>query len=261
MRRPNVRWLGSIALLAIAVAWPASAFAQAQAAPSGAALKPEAVAGRYQGTATSPNGDLAITVDLKADKGTLTGTVESGQGTMNITSANVTGDKVTLTIDVGGAPGTITGTVKGERIEGTWTMADVNGTFTLTKVTGDAAKAPAENAAAPAPPATGAAPKPAAPSGDPLTGQWDGVTGNADMSVPFTMNLKLDGDKVTGDISSEQGGAQFNPGTWKDGALSISFEFSGMGTVTMLASLKEGKLVGTMDFSGQMQMNWAAVKK
>jgi hypothetical protein len=75
------------------------------------------------------------------------------------------------------------------------------------------------------------------------------------------MNLRLEGEKVTGDISSEQGGAAFNPGVWKDGALTITFDFTGMGTVTMVGALKEGKLVGTMDFAGQMQMSWAAVRK
>ncbi len=264
MRRSNVGWLASIVFFAIVATWPSISFAQAQApaAQAGAALKPEAIAGRYQGTATSPNGDVTVTLDLKADKGTLTGSIESSQGTLNITNSTIAGDRLTLGIDMGGAAGNLTGTVKGDRIEGTWTVADATGTFAVAKMAAaDAPKPQSDKAPAAAPAAPEAAAKATAPAGDPLTGQWDGVTGNADMSVPFTMNLKLDGEKVTGDISSEQGGAQFNPGTWKDGALSISFEFGGMGTVTVLASFKEGKLVGTMDFAGQMQMSWAAVKK
>jgi hypothetical protein len=198
-------------------------------------------------------------VNLTAEKGVLTGTIEHAQGSViNVTGSSITGDKLTLNIDMGGSPGTITGTMKGDRFEGTWTMGAESGSVIVTRATGQAEKPAAEK-----PPADAATPaKPAmVPGADPLTGAWDGVTGNGDMSVPFTMNLKLEGEKVTGDISSEQGSVTFNPGAWKDGALSITFEFSGMGTVTMVGAMKEGKLVGTMDFGGQMQMSWAAVKK
>ena len=254
MRRANVGWIGLIVLVVmVAVAWPASSFAQAGAGPT-----PETVAGKYQGTAKTPDGDVPLNVDLKIAQGAVSGTIDSGHGPIAITGGSLAGDRVTLNVDMGGTAGTIAGTVKGDRIDGTWTMGDATGAFTLTRVTGDAAKAAADPSAA-----SGAAPaKPAADaSADPLTGEWSGVTGNNDMSVPFTMRLKLEGDKVTGDISSDQGGAQFTPGSWKDGALTISFEFTGMGTVLMVASFNEGKLVGTMDFSGQMQMAWAAVKK
>lgn len=257
MRRSNISGLAVIVLSVAALAWPATAFAQA-GAQAGTTLKPEALAGKYQGTATTSDGETPITVNLAADKGVVTGTIETHQGVVTVTGCSITGDKVTLNIDMGGSPGTITGTMKGDRFEGTWTLGAESGAVNVTRATGPAADQPAGEK----PPAGGAAPaKPAAAAaGDPLTGSWDGVTGNSDMSVPFTMNLKLEGEKVTGDISSEQGGTTFTPGVFKDGALSITFDFNGM-AVTMVGALKEGKLVGTMDFAGQMQMSWAAVKK
>ena len=266
MRRTKVGWPGLIVLLTavVAIVAPASAFAQAQATQAPSAVKPEALAGIYKGTATSPNGDVALTVTLKYEKGAFSGTVQHSQGsTVAITGGTLTGDRLALNFDMGGAPGTITCTVKDPaRIEGSWTMGDASGTLALTKATGDptqpAEDKPAAGAATGAPAAAG---KPAGAAGDPITGQWDGVTGNNDMSVPFTMNLKLDGEKVTGDISSDQGGAPFSTGTWKDGALNLSFELSGMGTVTMVGAMQEGKLVGSLDVAGQFQMQWAAVKK
>ena len=97
MRRANVGWLGLIVLVAmLAVAWPAPSFAQAQAAQAGTALKPEAVAGKYQGTANTPSGDMPLSVDLKTEKGTFAGTIESGQGPVAITGGSITGDRVTL---------------------------------------------------------------------------------------------------------------------------------------------------------------------
>ena len=209
MRRVNTGWLGLVVLVAVlAAGWPVNAFAQA--AQAGTAVKPEALAGSYQGTATSPNGDLQLTVTLKYEKGAFTGTIEHTQGdAIAITAGTLTGDRLVLSIDMGGAPGTITCTVKDPaRVEGTWALGDQSGTVVLTRAAGDATK-PAADKAAPAatPPAGATGAKPPAAGSDPITGEWDGVTGNNEMSVPFSMRLKLEGDKVTGDISSDQGGA------------------------------------------------------
>jgi len=260
MRRRNVGWFGLAVLVAmLAIAWPANSFAQAQAAQTVAALKPEAIAGKYQGTANTPSGDVTVVADLRAEKGTLTGTIEYGQGPAMITGSTISGDRVTLTIDAGGTPGTITGTVKGDRIEGTWVLGEESGTYTLTKVTGEAAKPAAEKPAGAE--ATPAKPE-AAASADPISGVWDGVTGTEAMSYPFVLTLKLDGEKVTGEISSDQGGTTpLIPGSWKDGTLTISFAFGQMGTMTLVGAIKEGKLVGTLDMGGQFQMPWAAVKR
>ncbi len=264
MRRANVGWLGFIVFItALATAWPANAFGQAQGNQANTALKPEALAGTYQGTATSPSGDMTVSVTLKYEKGAFSGTIEHPEGpAIPITGGTLTEDRLVLTIDMGGAPGTITCTVKDPaRVEGTWSMADASGTVALTRAAADGAKPAADKPAAAAPAAGATGEKPAAAGADPISGQWDGVTGNSDMSVPFTMRLKLDGEKVSGDISSDQGSAPLSVGTWKNGALNLSFELSSAGTITMVGSIQEGKLVGSLDVGGQMQMQWAAVKK
>jgi hypothetical protein len=265
MRRLNIG-LGLIVFVtALVVGWPVNALAQATQAST--PVKPEALAGTYQGTASSPNGDMQLMVTLKYEKGAFSGTIEHSQGDpIAITGGTLTGDRLVLSFDMSGASGTITCTVKDPaRVEGTWTMGTESGTVALTRAAGDAAKPAtdkaAAGAAAPAVAGAGGQKPSAGTSADPITGQWDGVTGNSDMSVPFTMRLKLEGDKVTGDVSSDQGGAPLSTGTWKDGALIMSFELSGMGTVTMTGAIQEGKLVGSLDIAGQMQMQWAAVKK
>ncbi len=256
MRRPIIGSLAIIACLALA---EGSVFAgqASQAAPT---LKPEALAGTYKGTATGPNGNIQLNVTLKYENSAFSGAIEHSEGpTLTITGGNLNGDRLVLTFDMGGTTGTITANVKdGAHVEGSYTIGEMSGTVTLAKVPAEAVKP------APGTPAAGAAPdaKPApASADDPITGQWEGITGNSDMSVPFTMRLKLEGDKVTGDVSSEQGGASLNTGTWKGGSLSMTFELSGMGTVTMVGAIQEGKLVGSLDVGGQMQMQWAAVRK
>lgn len=250
MRRLNAVGLVLLACTFVLLLHPVAA--QAQPAP----LKPEVVAGKYQGTASgTPDGDVTIKADLKVEKGIITGIIDSPHGPMAITTSSIKGDQVTLNVDMGGAPGTISGTYKDGRVEGTWTLGEATGKFLMTKITEGAAPAGAADKPA------GGAEKPAAASGDPISGVWDGVTGTEEMARNFTLTLKVAGDKVTGEIASDEGAIPLASGSWKEGALVISFDFAGMGTITMAGGLKEGKLVGTLDLAGQMQMPWAAVKR
>jgi len=244
MRRSSFRRLGClVAVAATIVVWQAGA-ARAQGLP-------ESLAGKYTGTATSPTGDMAVTCELKIAGGKLTGTIDSPQGPIAITGGTLTGDKLVLDIDMGGQIGTISGTLANGKVNGQWTLGDTSGTCVLTKVTADAAK-----------PAAGADAKPAAAAADPISGVWDGVAGSDQMSAPFVLTLKLEGDKVTGEISSDQGGGPLTPGSWKEGALQVSFAMPQMNAnVTMAGALKDGKLTGSMDFGGQMQLTWVAVKR
>lgn len=259
MRRLNGTLLTTFALALgiVLAAQPAALFAQSS-------VKPETLVGKYEGTATMDGGSgISLKVELRLDNGAVVGTGESDQGPFTITATTITADKVVMTMNFGGMTGSLAGVMKGDKIEGSWAMADMGGGFLLTKAASasaakDAPAAPAPSVAAPA--AAKPADAPAANAADPISGQWNGVTGQGDQTVGFVLTVKLDGEKVTGDINSDQGGAPLSAGAWKDGTLTLSFEFGSM-TATMVGALKEGKLVGTIDIGGQMQMPWAAVKK
>jgi len=244
MRRSPFRGLGCVVAVAAAVVVLEAGIASAQGIP-------ESIAGKYTGTATSPTGDMAVSCELKVVDGKVTGTIDSPQGPVTITGGTLTGDKLVLNLDMGGQAGTISGTLAGGKVSGQWTMGDTSGTCTLTRVAADAAK-----------PAAGSDAKPAGTAADPISGVWDGVAGSDQFSAPFVLTLKLEGDKVTGEISSDQGGGPLTPGTWKEGALQVGFTMAQMNaTVAMVGALKDGKLTGSMDFGGQMQLSWVAVKR
>jgi SAM-dependent methyltransferase len=99
------------------------------------------LAGHYQGTATSTQGTVPVTADLRLVDGKLMGTLDSGDGPIAITTTLLTGEQVVLTLDMGGSPGSIKGLAKGGRIEGEWVLGGMAGTLALTR-TGDA-QAPA----------------------------------------------------------------------------------------------------------------------
>ena len=229
------------------------------AAPA-ASLTLASLAGRYEGSAVTPEGAQTFVADLKVENDVITGVITTQHSVVTITRGSVAGDKFTLTIDMDGAPGSMSGAVKDGRFEGQWTVGEDSGTFTMKKV---AASAGSPGAAGPA---AATAQKPggaAAPAGaDPLTGDWDAVMDVGGNQFPFVLSIKLDGQKATGQMSSERGAVPFE-GTWTDGTLRLSFVGGPNGIViSMTATFVEGKLAGTFSIGdGQMTGGWAAAKR
>jgi len=236
---------------------PAADQAQATAPPAA-----QTVAGKYEGTAVSPDGPMSITAELKVDNGVVTGAIATPQGPVIITSGSIAGDKFTFGLDMGGLIGSASGTYKDGKFEGEWVLGEQSGTITMAKV-GEAGAAPAAalpGAAAPAQPAAAAAPPAAA--GDPLTGDWDALIDFGGNQMPFTLSMKLDGQKVTGQMSSDMGGSVPFEGTWTNGTLTFGITGPSGGAIVMAATLTEGRLAGTFTAgNGQFTGGWAAAKR
>ena len=101
----------------------------------------------------------------------------------------------------------------------------------------------------------------AAPAaGDPITGEWSASADAQGMTIPFTLNLKLEGDKVTGTSTSDQGTAPLSKGMWSANNLTFVLDTPN-GVIGFKGTLKDGKLMGEFDFAGQMTGKWEAAKK
>ena len=160
---------------------------------------------------------------------------------MTITGGSVAGDKFTLAVDMDGAPGSMSGAVKDGRFEGQWTIGEDSGTFTMKKVAArpDPPRAAGPAAATAQKPGGAAAPAPA--GADPLTGDWDAVMDVGGNQFPFVLSIKLDGQKATGQMSSERGAVPFD-GTWTDGTLRLSFVGGPNGIViSMTGDVRRGE--------------------
>ena len=235
----------SVALLAIALLISSVALA----APfNRLALDDKAdISGKYEGVAKSEAfGEIPLTVNLKNTGGKLSGTIETPQGPANITDGSYADGKVTLKFDAGGNEGVVTATLNGDRIVGKWELGGAGGTLDLKKAGGTT-------------PSASPAPAPAA-GGDPISGDWDGSADAGGMTIPFTLKLKLDGNKVTGTSTSDQGSATISNGKWDGNKLSFSLD-TPQGAITMTGVVKDGKIAGDFDFSGQMTGKWEAKKK
>jgi hypothetical protein len=208
------------------------------------------VVGKYEGVAKGQAvGEIAITVELKEVGGKLSGSIDTPQGALPITSANFADGKLTLKFDAGGNEGTVTAQIAGDKIVGNWEMGGETGTIELKRVVA------ATTAPSPAPAAS-----PAAAAADPVTGDWDGSADVQGTEFPFTLKLKLEGGNVSGTTESAQGSMALSGGKFAGDKLSFTLE-TPQGVITFTATVKEGKADGEYDFAGQMKGKWQAKKK
>ena len=207
------------------------------------------LSGTYEGMVTRPGAttEEKVSLELKNDGGKISG--RATHGTMTIESTDAKLDNGTLTLNFG-KDASFVGKVDGDKLVGNL----IHGAGE--KVPVELKKVTAAAAAAPAAPSTPAAPAAAVN----LNGQWEAVADANGQPFPFLLTLKVDGESVSGGSSSQLGEAQLKNGTWKNGQLSFQLEGSN-GTISMSATVIDGKLSGEFDYSGQLQGKWVAVKK
>ena len=94
----------------------------------------ENISGSYEGTAeTQNNGTLPLRVEVKDEKGKLTGEIKSPVGNFPIESGSYEKGKVTLNFPVENITGTITGDYKDGKITGSFSAGNEGGKIDLKK--------------------------------------------------------------------------------------------------------------------------------
>jgi hypothetical protein len=189
------------------------------------------LAGKYEGAAKGPDGDVHLTLDLVDDGGKISGQVTSPHGVYKIVKAQMAAGVLTLDAEGSNSKGKLTLRQKDDLLSGDFTADGRTGAVEFRR----AAK-------------------------DEISGEWEAVADAQGQAFPFSLSLKLDGEKVTGSSSSQLGTSNISSGVWKDGKLAIMLE-SGNGQIALVATIVEGKLSGDYDFSGQASGKWVAQKK
>lgn len=208
---------------------------------------PANISGTYEGMVKRPSAtaEEKVSLELKSDAGKIT--ARATHGTMTVEATDGKLENGTLTLNFG-KDATFVAKVDGDKLVGDMMHGTEKAPVTLKKVTAAAAT-------------TEAAPAVAAGRGAvDLNGQWEAVADANGQPFPFLLTLKIDGDKVSGNSSSQLGDATIKEGSWKDGKLVFSLEGSN-GTIALSGAVIEGKLSGEFDYAGQLQGKWVAVKK
>src|SRR5215831_10223740 len=212
-------------LLAVLVVGAAAVVAGAQGGAN------PSLTGKYQGAAKGPNGDVQLTLELTDDGGKYSGQITSPGGVYKIVKGQMTAGVLTLDAENANAKGKLTLRQKGDVLAGDFTADGKTGPVELKKA-----------------------------ATDEISGEWEAVADAGGQAVPFSLSLKLDGDKVTGSSVSQLGNSTISSGTWKDGKLALMLE-TGNGQIAMVATMIDGKLSGDFDYAGQMSGKWVAQKK
>jgi hypothetical protein len=177
---------------------------------------------------------VQITLDLKNEAGKVSGRLTTAQGSSEISEGAVTDGKLLLKFGAAGKDGALTGQIQDEKLSGEWTAGTQKRAVELKKVVaGDA--------------------------GASLSCEWTALA-DTQGGFPFSLSLKIDGERVTGSSSSQLGESNISSGSWKDGKLNFVLD-SANGPITMSATVVDGKLVGDFDYAGQLQGKWVATKK
>jgi hypothetical protein len=209
-----------LSILFILSAWMIVA-AQATASPS--------LAGKYEGTAKGPNGDVHLVLELIDEAGKISGQLTSPGGVYKIVKAQTVDGVLTIEAEGAKTKGKLTLRQKDETLTGDFAADGKTGPVEFRKVFD-------------------------------LTGEWDAVADAQGQPFPFQLTLKVEGEKVSGSSTSQLGTTAFTNGTWKDGKLAIVME-GGAGQIALMATIVEGKLSGDYDFAGQLSGKWVAIKK
>lgn len=214
------------------------AFAQDPPAP--AAVQPgDKLSGNYEGTVKGQTEKVSLHLTVKSPK--LSGRVQVGDKSYDLTHGGVTDKTVTVFFK----EGALDGEVNGDTLTGFVQVGNEKRPIELKRVP-----------AVPAVPAT-----PATPEAKFVpNGQWEAVADANGQPFPFLLTLKVEGETVTGNSSSQLGEAAVKDGSWKDGKLAFVLEGSN-GNISMVATVVDGKLSGEFDYAGQLQGKWVAVRK
>jgi hypothetical protein len=205
------------------------------------------IAGTYEGMIKRPGATAEEKVSLEIKSGGGKISARATHGTMTAEASDGKFEDGTLTLNFG-KDAVLVAKIDGDKLVGNLMHGAEKAPLELKKVMPASAAAPATPAAAPAAGAVN------------LNGQWDAVADANGQPFPFLLTLKIDGQNVSGSSSSQLGESTVKNGVWKDGRLSFELEGSN-GTISMNATVVEGKLSGEFDYSGQLQGKWVAVKK
>ena len=191
-------------------------------------------AGNYKGTAKMGSGEMDVSLEIKSADGKVSGRAVTAEKEYQIASGEIAGGKLLLKFGAGADSATLTLEKKEDKFVGDWIRGAQKGTVELKKVETTAS--------------------------DEISGEWDAAADAQGQPFPFTLVLKLEGEKVTGSSSSQLGNSKISSGVWKDGKLALVLD-GASGAIGLMATLDGGKLVGDYDFAGQLQGKWVAIKK
>lgn len=220
----------------------------------GSNLDSDQVLGKWDCIAKSGAlGEMKPVMEINREGDKLKASIRTAQGALATNNVTFADGKLLAVMTSGdGTTGRIVARLRGNRLAGEWSYGpQITGTFGCSRAGGEALGSTNSSIVLPS----------ITPAEDALTGNWDGTLSIPSTSeITFSFQLNLDGNKVSGRISTQQGDAQIKTGSWLENRLAISAELPS-GSVNFTGTLQDGKLSGSFDTAGQSGGTWKASKK
>jgi hypothetical protein len=218
-----------VTTVGLAMLFGAMAVAAQPATNTTQKIEPSSFSGKYEGMVKDENGEAKLTLDVVEASGKFSGNLTTPRGVFKIIEGQVVDDSLSLRIEKPDrGSGVMTLRHNGANLTASFTDGGKNVTVELRKLVADE-----------------------------ISGDWDAVADAQGQAFPFTLSLKLDGDKVSGTSDSQLGHFNIVSGSWKEGKFAVMLD----GNVALIATMVEGKLSGDYDFNGQSSGKWVAVRK
>jgi hypothetical protein len=185
----------------------------------------ESLLGKWQVKAETPNGPLDLEFEFRQESGQIQGTASTVQGSVPFSAIKFEGTKLAMDLALGDSTYKLNATLQEGKLDGTWEQVGgaMKGTWTAVR------------SAAPAPVT-------ASPAGGVL-GSWNTVAVTPNNDITATLELKQEGEKLTGVISSDMGSLPIQAASFKDNKLQFDLELGG-NTYRVSATLAGDKLDG-----------------
>src|SRR6059036_768098 len=203
----------------------------------------EAILGKWLAKAETPAGPVELEIEIRQEGAQLVGTAVTLQASIPL--QNLVFEEPNISVELRGAGGQtfrLKGTLKDGRFSGTYEQVggDMKGPWSM------------ERRAAPA----------SAPATDTgISGTWSSVSVTPNGDLALVLELKQEGEKVTGTVGSEMGTLPIKDGSYKDNALRYDVEFGG-NTYRTEGTLKDGKFTGKWSTVGGTDSGpWSAARK
>ena len=245
-------------IFSIVIAASLSAVAAAQTPTT-----PANAIGTWNASFNTQQGVIPATLKLQKNGDKIVGTIGSQEG-QNEVEAEVKGNTLTVWFNYVSngqqMPIEMTGTIDGDSARGTMTAGgNAAGDWTATR---EKAGKESKDAKDPSPPP----PSPrSSPSTSSLTGAWTVSLQLDTITATPTLNLKQDGEKLTGDYTSQQYGKFPLTGTVKgsDVTFSVTMTIEGNSvTATYAGKVQpDGTISGSADVAGIMSGTFSATRK
>jgi len=184
----------------------------------------ESILGKWTAKAITPMGPLELELEIKMEGAQLVGTLVGFQESVPLSNLKFEDPNLSLEVSLAGATFKLSGILKDGKFDGKYEQvgAELKGPWTAER-----------KATPPLMPATAGA----------ISGLWSSVAVTHGGELAFKMDLKQEGEKVTGTLGSDMGIVPLQAASFKEGKLQFNIDL-GPNAYHVEADLKEDKFNG-----------------